>query len=180
MDKTIPHITRGVKAIDYTLVEEYLDGKMADDPAMLMNGITALYKDVAAHFRPAGRKYSCYSRKSVREAIQTYYDEHNVHPKIAVQIHAREHIADLHAAEMNMKRNAACKAAWNNDERRKKCSERMKRIWSERRAAGVKINCSRMRSKPVSGVEKYISIDSTNKGSNIISKQINVTDEMYI
>lgn len=169
-----------LKNIEYTLVEEYLDGKLANDPAMLMKGITLLYKDVAAHFRPVGRKYSCYSRKSVREAIQTYYDEHNVHPKIAVQIHAREHIVDLQAADMNRKRIAACKAAWNDDERRKKCSERMKKIWSERRAAGMTINRSRMMSKPVVGVEQYISISNANKGSNIISKQTNITDDMYI
>lgn len=166
--------------IDYTLVEEYLDSKMENDPALLMKGITLLYKDVAAHFRPAGRKYSCYSRKSVREAIQTYYMQHNVHPKIAVQLNWREHIADLHTPEQNKKRNAACKAAWNDPERHKKCSERMKKIWSERRAAGVKINCSRLHSKPVVGVEQYISIDNVNKGSNIISKQNIITDDMYI
>ena len=75
-----------MQTIDFNIVEEYLDQELEADPGLLMNGITPLYKQVAKHFRPRDRKHSIYSRQSVREAVRTYFDEHNVDHKIAVKL----------------------------------------------------------------------------------------------
>ena len=92
-----------MKRIDYTLVDEYLDSLLEDDPAILMNGITPLYKQVAKHFRPRDRKHSIYSRQSVREAVRTYFDEHNVDHKIAVKLLGYERKGMVYSAEHRAK-----------------------------------------------------------------------------
>ena len=92
-----------MKRIDYTIVEEFLDQELEADPGLLMNGITPLYKQVAKHFRPRDRKHSIYSRQSVREAVRTYFDEHNVDHKIAVKLLGYERNGMTYSAEHRAK-----------------------------------------------------------------------------
>ena len=92
-----------MKSIEYVIVEEYLDQELEADPGMLMNGITPLYKQVASHFRPKDRKHSIYSRQSIREAVRTYFDEHNVDHKIAVKLLGYERKGMTYTAEHRAK-----------------------------------------------------------------------------
>lgn len=78
------------KNIDYTLVEEYLDSLLEDDPGMLMNGITQLYRRVSKRFRPIGRKRGHYSWASISQAVRDYYCSKHVDPKILVKMNVRE------------------------------------------------------------------------------------------
>lgn len=121
-----------MKDIDYTRVEEYLDQEMECDPGMLMNGITPLYKEVAAHFRPKDRKHSIYSRQSIREAVRTYYEEHNMDHKILVKVIGHDRVPDLHTPEARLKRSNSLKKSWTK-ERRIACSKRVKEYWRNKR-----------------------------------------------
>lgn len=121
-----------MKRIDYTLVEEFLDQELEADPGMLMNGITPLYKQVADHFRPKDRKYSIYSVQSVREAVRTYFDEHNVDHKIAVKLIGHERKGLTYSAEHRKKISAGVRKTWT-EARRLAHSERLKEVWMKRR-----------------------------------------------
>ena len=92
-----------MKIIDYYLVEEFLDSLLEDDPAILISGITPLYKQVASHFRPKDRKHSIYSRQSIREAVRTYFAEHNMDHKIAVKLLGHERKGMTYSAEHRKK-----------------------------------------------------------------------------
>lgn len=116
------------KSIDYVLVEEYLDQEMECDPGMLMNGITPLYRQVAAHFRPKDRKHSIYSRQSVREAVRTYYEEHHVDHKILVKMIGNERNGLKYSPEHRAKISAGVKSTWT-PEKRAACSARVKEYW---------------------------------------------------
>lgn len=120
------------RAIDYTLVEEYLDQEMECDPGMLMNGITPLYKQVAARFRPKDRKHSCYSRQSIREAVRTYYEEHHIDHKILVKLAGYERNGKKCSAEHRSKISAGVKATWT-PEKRLECSKRVKEYWRNKK-----------------------------------------------
>ena len=125
-------IYKSMKIIDYTLVDEYLDSLLEDDPAMLMNGITPLYLQVAKHFRPKDRKHSIYSRQSIREAVRTYFDEHNVDHKIAVKLLGHERKGMTYSPEHRAKIGAGVKKTWS-PEKRAAQSRRIKECWEKRR-----------------------------------------------
>lgn len=118
--------------IDYSLVEEYLDQELEADPSMLMNGITPLYLQVAKHFRPKDRKHSIYSRQSIREAVRTYFDEHNVDHKIAVKLLGHERKGLTYSAEHRANIGAGVRKTWTEAKRAAQ-SERIKKCWEKRR-----------------------------------------------
>lgn len=120
------------RAIDYTLVEEYLDQEMDCDPGMLMNGITPLYKQVAAHFRPKDRKHSIYSRQSIRQAVRDYYEEHHVDHKILVKMIGNERNGLKYSPEHCAKIAAGVRASWTQA-KRLECSKRVKEYWQKKR-----------------------------------------------
>ena len=121
-----------MQTIEYIIVEEYLDSLLEDDPAMLMNGITPLYKQVAKHFRPKDRKHSIYSRQSVREAVRTYFDEHNVDHKIAVKLLGYERKGMTYSAEHRANIGAGVRKTWT-PEKRAAQSRRIAECWLKRR-----------------------------------------------
>ena len=121
-----------MKRIDYTLVEEYLDQELEADPGMLMNGITPLYLQVAKHFRPKDRKHSIYSRQSIREAVRTYFDEHNIDHKILVKMQGHERKGLTYSAEHRANIGAGVKKTWT-PEKRAAQSLRIKNCWAKRR-----------------------------------------------
>ena len=118
--------------IDYSLVEEYLDQELEADPSMLMNGITPLYLQVAKHFRPKDRKHSIYSRQSIREAVRTYFDEHNVDHKIAVKLLGHERKGLTYSAEHRANIGAGVRKTWTEAKRAAQ-SERIREVWEKRR-----------------------------------------------
>jgi hypothetical protein len=120
------------QSIDYTLVEEYLDQEMECDPGMLMNGITPLYKQVAAHFRPKDRKHSIYSRQSIRQAVRDYYEEHNVDHKILVKMIGNERNGLKYSPAHRAKISDGVRASWT-PEKRLECSKRVKEYWRNKR-----------------------------------------------
>lgn len=126
-----------MQIIEYTLVEEYLDSLLEDDPAMLMNGITPLYLQVAKHFRPKDRKHSIYSRQSIREAVRDYYDSKNVDPKILVKMQGYERKGTSYSAEHRAKIGAGVRKRWT-EAKRLAHSERLKEVWVKRRCAANK------------------------------------------
>ena len=97
-----------------------------------MNGITPLYKQVAKHFRPRDRKHSIYSRQSVREAVRTYFDEHNVDHKIAVKLLGYERNGMTYSAEHRAKIGLGVKNSWT-PEKRAAQSRRIAECWEKRR-----------------------------------------------
>ena len=121
-----------MKIIDYTIVEEFLDQELEADPGLLMNGITPLYKQVAAHFRPRDRKHSIYSRQSVREAVRTYFDEHNVDHKIAVKLLGYERKGMSYSPEHRAKIGLGMRKTWSLEKRAAQ-SRRLKEVWEKRR-----------------------------------------------
>ena len=121
-----------MKIIDYTLVEEFLDQELEADPGMLMNGITPLYLKVAKHFRPKDRKHSIYSRQSVREAVRTYFDEHNVDHKIAVKLLGYERKGMTYSPEHRAKIGLGMRKTWSLEKRAAQ-SRRLKEVWEKRR-----------------------------------------------
>ena len=121
-----------MKRIDYTLVEEFLDSLLEDDPSMLMNGITPLYLQVAKHFRPKDRKHSIYSRQSIREAVRTYFDEHNVDHKIAVKLLGHERKGLTYSAEHRANIGAGVRKTWTEAKRAAQ-SIRIREVWEKRR-----------------------------------------------
>lgn len=121
-----------MKRIEYTLVEEYLDQELDADPGLLMNGITPLYKQVASHFRPKDRKHSIYSRQSIREAVRTYFAEHNMDHKIAVKLLGYERKGLTYSAEHRAKIGSGVKKSWT-PEKRAAQSRRIAECWEKRR-----------------------------------------------
>lgn len=121
-----------MKSIDYTIVAEFLDQELEADPGLLMNGITHLYLDVAKHFRPKDRKHSIYSRQSIREAVRTYFDEHNVDHKIAVKILGYERKGMTYSAEHRANIGASIRKGWTHEKRAAQ-SRRIKEVWAKRR-----------------------------------------------
>lgn len=121
-----------MKRIDYTMVEEYLDQELEADPGMLMNGITPLYKQVAAHFRPKDRKHSIYSVQSVREAVRDYYDSKNVDPKILVKMQGHERKGLTYSPEHRKNIGLGVRKTWT-EAKRLAHSERLKEVWMKRR-----------------------------------------------
>ena len=121
-----------MRTIDYTLVEEFLDQELEADPGLLMNGITPLYKQVAKHFRPKDRKHSIYSRQSVREAVRTYFDEHNVDHKIAVKLLGYERKGMSYSPEHRAKIGLGMRKTWSLEKRAAQ-SRRLKEVWEKRR-----------------------------------------------
>ena len=121
-----------MQTIEYIIVEEYLDSLLEDDPAILMNGITPLYKQVAKHFRPRDRKHSIYSRQSIREAVRTYFDEHNVDHKIAVKLLGYERKGMTYTAEHRANIGLGVRKTWT-EAKRLAHSERLKEVWEKRR-----------------------------------------------
>ena len=121
-----------MKIIDYTLVEEYLDQELEADPGMLMNGITNIYLRVAKRFRPKDRKHSIYSRQSVREAVRTYFDEHNVDHKILVKMQGYERKGLTYSSEHRAKIGLGVKKTWT-PEKRAAQSRRIAECWEKRR-----------------------------------------------
>ena len=121
-----------MKRIDYALVEEYLDQELEADPGMLMNGITPLYLQVAKHFRPKDRKHSIYSRQSIREAVRTYFDEHNVDHKIAVKLLGYERKGMTYTAEHRANIGLGVKNSWTKEKRAAQ-SRRITEVWAKRR-----------------------------------------------
>ena len=113
-------------------MEEYLDQELEADPSMLMNGITPLYLQVAKHFRPKDRKHSIYSRQSIREAVRTYFDEHNVDHKIAVKLLGHERKGLTYSAEHRANIGAGVRKTWTEAKRAAQ-SERIKKCWEKRR-----------------------------------------------
>ena len=121
-----------MKIIDYTIVEEFLDQELEADPGLLMNGITTLYLKVAKHFRPKDRKHSIYSRQSVREAVRTYFYEHNVDHKIAVKLLGYERKGMTYTAEHRANIGLGVRKTWT-EAKRLAHSERLKEVWEKRR-----------------------------------------------
>lgn len=121
-----------MKQIEYTIVEEFLDQEMEADPGLLMNGITPLYKQVAKHFRPKDRKHSIYSRQSVREAVRTYFAEHNVDHKIAVKLLGYERKGMVYSAEHRAAIGLGVRNTWT-PEKRARQSRRIAEVWEKRR-----------------------------------------------
>ena len=121
-----------MKRIEYTIVEEYLDQELEADPAMLMNGITPLYLQVAKHFRPKGRKHSIYSSQSIREAVRDYYDSKNVDPKILVKMQGYERKGMTYSAEHRANIGLGVRKTWT-EAKRLAHSERLKEVWEKRR-----------------------------------------------
>ena len=121
-----------MQTIDYTLVDEYLDQELEADPGMLMNGITTLYLKVAKHFRPKDRKHSIYSRQSIREAVRTYFDEHNVDHKIAVKLLGYERKGMTYTPEHRAHIGVGVKHSWT-PEKRAAQSRRIAECWEKRR-----------------------------------------------
>ena len=121
-----------MRIIDYAIVEEYLDQELESDPGMLMNGITPLYLQVAKHFRPKDRKHSIYSRQSIREAVRTYFDEHNVDHKIAVKLLGHERKGMTYSPEHRANIGLGVKNQWT-PEKRAAQSRRIKECWAKRR-----------------------------------------------
>ena len=121
-----------MQTIEYIIVEEYLDSLLEDDPAILINGITPLYKQVAKHFRPRDRKHSIYSRQSVREAVRTYFDEHNVDHKIAVKLLGYERKGMSYSPEHRAKIGLGVRKTWT-PEKRAAQSRRIAECWEKRR-----------------------------------------------
>ena len=121
-----------MQTIEYIIVEEYLDSLLEDDPAILMNGITPLYKQVAKHFRPRDRKHSIYSRQSVREAVRTYFDEHNVDHKIAVKLLGYERKGMVYSPEHRANIGDGVRKTWT-PEKRAAQSRRIAECWEKRR-----------------------------------------------
>ena len=121
-----------MKIIDYTLVEEYLDSLLEDDPAILISGITPLYKQVAKHFRPKDRRHSIYSRQSVREAVSDYYDSKNVDPKILVKMQGYERKGMSYSPEHRANIGLGVKKTWT-PEKRAAQSRRIAECWEKRR-----------------------------------------------
>ena len=121
-----------MKTIDYSLVEEFLDQELEADPGLLMNGITPLYLQVAKHFRPKDRKHSIYSRQSIREAVRTYFDEHNVDHKIAVKLLGYERKGMTYSPEHRAKIGLGMRKTWSLEKRAAQ-SRRLKEVWEKRR-----------------------------------------------
>ena len=121
-----------MQKIDYYLVEEYLDQELEADPGLLMNGITTLYKNVAAHFRPKDRKHSIYSRQSIRQAVRDYYDSKNVDPKILVKMQGHERKGMVYSAEHRKNIGIGVKKTWT-PEKRAAQSKRIAECWEKRR-----------------------------------------------
>ena len=121
-----------MKQIEYTIVEEYLDTLLEDDPAILISGITPLYKQVAKHFRPKDRKHSIYSRQSIRQAVRDYYDSKNVDPKILVKMQGYERKGMTYSAEHKANIGAGVRKSWT-PEKRAAQSLRIRECWKERR-----------------------------------------------
>ena len=126
-----------MRIIDYTLVEEFLDQELEADPGLLISGITPLYKQVAKHFRPRDRKHSIYSRQSIREAVRTYFDEHNVDHKIAVKLLGYERKGMSYSPEHRAKIGLGMKKTWSLEKRAAQ-SRRLKEVWEKRRCAANK------------------------------------------
>ena len=126
-----------MQTIDFIIVEEYLDSLLEDDPAMLMNGITPLYKQVAKHFRPKDRKHSIYSRQSIRQAVRDYYDSKNVDPKILVKMQGHERRGMTYSTEHRAKIGLGVRNTWT-EAKRLRHSERLKDVWVKRRLAANK------------------------------------------
>lgn len=126
-----------MQTLEYIIVEEYLDSLLEDDPAMLMNGITPLYLQVAKHFRPKDRKHSIYSRQSIREAVRTYFAEHNIDHKIAVKLLGHERKGLTYSAEHRANIGAGVRRTWTKDKRAAQ-SRRIKEVWVKRRCAANK------------------------------------------
>ena len=120
------------KIIDYTLVEEYLDQELEADPAILISGITPLYLQVAKHFRPKDRKHSIYSRQSIREAVRTYFDEHNVDHKIAVKLLGHERKGMTYSDDHRKNIGRGVRKTWTHEKRAAQ-SMRIKECWAKRR-----------------------------------------------
>ena len=118
--------------ISYELVEEYLDQELESDPALLMNGITPLYLQVAKHFRPKDRKHSIYSRQSIREAVRTYFAEHNIDHKIAVKILGHERKGMTYSDDHKKNIGLGVKKTWT-EAKRLAHSKRLKEVWAQRR-----------------------------------------------
>ena len=121
-----------MRTIDYTLVEEYLDQELEADPAILISGITPLYKQVASHFRPKDRKHSIYSRQSIRQAVREYYDSKNVDPKILVKMQGYERKGMTYTAEHRANIGAGVRKTWT-PEKRAAQSRRIAECWEKRR-----------------------------------------------
>lgn len=121
-----------MRKIDYYIVEEYLDSLLEDDPAILISGITPLYKQVAKHFRPKDRKHSIYSRQSIRQAVRDYYDSKNVDPKILVKMQGYERKGTSYSAEHRANIGAGVKKTWT-PEKRAAQSKRIAECWEKRR-----------------------------------------------
>lgn len=121
-----------MQTIEYIIVEEYLDSLLEDEPAILMSGITPLYKQVAAHFRPKDRKHSIYSRQSIRQAVRDYYDSKNVDPKILVKMQGHERKGLTYSAEHKKNIGLGVRNTWT-PEKRAAQSRRIKEVWSKRR-----------------------------------------------
>ena len=121
-----------MRIIDYAIVEEYLDQELEADPAMLMNGITPLYKQVAKHFRPKDRKHSIYSRQSIRQAVRDYYDSKNVDPKILVKMQGHERKGSTYSSEHRKNIGLGVKKTWT-PEKRAAQSRRIAECWEKRR-----------------------------------------------
>ena len=121
-----------MRIIDYAIVEEYLDQELEADPAMLMNGVTPLYKQVAAHFRPKDRKHSIYSRQSIRQAVRDYYDSKNVDHKIAVKLLGYERKGTSYSDEHRKNIGLGVRKTWT-PEKRAAQSRRIAECWEKRR-----------------------------------------------
>ena len=121
-----------MQTIEYIIVEEYLDSLLEDDPAILISGITPLYKQVASHFRPKDRKHSIYSRQSIRQAVRDYYDSKNVDPKILVKMQGYERKGMTYTAEHRANIGAGVKKTWT-PEKRAAQSRRIAECWEKRR-----------------------------------------------
>ena len=121
-----------MQTIDFTIVEEYLDQELEADPAMLLNGITPLYKQVASHFRPKDRKHSIYSRQSIRQAVRDYYDSKNVDPKILVKMQGYERKGLTYSAEHRANISRGMRNTWT-PEKRAAQSRRIAECWEKRR-----------------------------------------------
>ena len=121
-----------MQTIEYIIVEEYLDSLLEDDPAILINGITPLYLQVAKHFRPKGRKHSIYSRQSIRQAVRDYYDSKNVDPKILVKMQGHERKGLTYSAEHRANIGLGVKKTWT-PEKRAAQSRRIAECWAKRR-----------------------------------------------
>lgn len=155
--------------IKYDTLEEYVEtlGIFSKDHPMV--SFTSIRNNCCKHFVE-------YNNRSIDRELRRLLDDRDYDIKAArrqCMIISNMNRVGTYHTKGNPKK-------WTKAEK-KRMSCVLKNRWAEAKKNGqTSLSRSRMMSNALDMVEQYISISNVNKGSNIISKQTNITDDMYI